>query len=90
MHISDVKGLRDHLDYLQNLGIKGIYIAGSPFVNEPWDFHGYNVLDFTLLDAHFGTIQDWRETIQAAHERGIYILADLTISTLGDQLGFVG
>ena len=38
----DIKGLSSQLDYLENLGIKGIYIAGTPFVNQPWDYHGYN------------------------------------------------
>ena len=89
-HGGDVRGLHEHLDYLVSLGIKCIYIAGTPFLNEPWDYHSYNPLDFTLLDPHFGTVQDWRDMISAAHARGLYVLLDLTVVTLGDLLSFDG
>lgn len=87
---SDIGGLTDHLDYLVDLGIKGIYIAGTPYINKPWDYHSYNALDFTILDPHLGSVAEWRAAIQAAHDRGIYVLLDLTIATLGDLLGFEG
>ena len=35
-HGGDVKGLQDTLDYIAGMGIKGIYVAGSPHVNVPW------------------------------------------------------
>jgi alpha-1,3-glucan synthase len=89
-HGGDIQGLKLHLDYLADLGIKGIYIAGTPFLNEPWDYHSYNPLDFTLLDPHFGNLQEWRDTIQAIHDKGMYVLLDLTISTMGDLLYFDG
>ena len=85
-HGGDVIGLLNQLDYLQNLGIKGIYIAGTPFLNLPWDFHGYNPLDFTLLDPHLGTVDEWRLMVQKVHERGMYLIIDLTVVTLGDLL----
>ncbi len=35
---------------------QGIYIAGSPFINQPWGSDSYSPLDFTLLDRHYGNI----------------------------------
>ncbi|KAI9766186.1 MAG: Cell wall alpha-1,3-glucan synthase ags1 [Geoglossum simile] len=89
-HGGDIKGLRDSLDYLQGTGAKGIYIIGSPFVNQPWGADSYSPLDLSLLDRHFGSIQDWRDTIDDIHSRGMYIILDNTFSTLGDLLGFDG
>lgn len=89
-HGGDVIGMIDSLDYLQNLGIKGVYIAGTPFLNLPWDFHQYNPLDFTLLDPHLGTLEEWRLMINEIHKRKMYAIIDLTVVTLGDLLAFQG
>jgi alpha-1,3-glucan synthase len=56
----DIQGLVDSLDYLHGLGIKGIYLAGSPLINQPWKSDSYSPIDLTMLDPHFGTISDWR------------------------------
>ncbi|KAH8602698.1 cell wall alpha-1,3-glucan synthase mok13 [Bisporella sp. PMI_857] len=84
----DVKGLLDSLDYLQGMGIKGLYLAGSPFINQPWAADSYSPLDLTLLDHHFGNITQWREVITEIHARGMYVVLDNTMSTLGDLVGF--
>lgn len=42
-HGGDVEGLIDTLDYIQGMGIKGLYIAGSPFINDPWKADSYSV-----------------------------------------------
>ncbi|KAK9425223.1 hypothetical protein SUNI508_13206 [Seiridium unicorne] len=86
----DVLGLMNDLDYIHGMGIKAIYIMGSPFINQPWMADGYSPLDFTLLDGHHGTIDDWRALIDAIHDRDMYILLDNTMSTMGDLLGFQG
>lgn len=39
----DLAGLNDSLDYLQGMGIKGIYIAGTPYLNRPWKYDQYSV-----------------------------------------------
>lgn len=44
----------------------------------------------TLLDAHFGNIDEWRRAITEIHNRGMYIIMDNTVSTMGDLLGFEG
>ncbi|KAG9819409.1 alpha-1,3-glucan synthase, partial [Aureobasidium melanogenum] len=86
----DTKGLMDNLDWIQDLGIKAIYFSGSPFINQPWASDGFGPLDFTLLDAHHGTITEWRELIEELHRRGMYAIMENTIGTMGDLLAFEG
>lgn len=61
--------------------VQGIYITGTSLLNMPWTSDGYGVVDTTLLDAHFGTIQTWRDAITEIHKRGMYVLFDNTIAT---------
>ena len=89
-HGGDVKGLQDTLDYLQGMGIKGLFLIGSPFINFPWGADAYSPLDLTLLDPHFATISIWRDCIEEMHSRGMYVVVDNTMSTLGDLIGFEG
>ncbi|RDK37106.1 alpha-1,3-glucan synthase [Aspergillus phoenicis ATCC 13157] len=89
-HGGDVLGLVDTFDYLQGMGIKGVYLAGTPYINFPWGADGYSPLDLTLMDHHYGTIDDWRTMISEAHRRGIYVLFDNTFGTMGDLIGFQG
>lgn len=61
--------------------IQALYLAGSPHINVPWASDGYSPLDLTLLDHHFGTIDDWRAAITEVHKRGMYVVLDNTMST---------
>ncbi|KAK3384909.1 alpha-1,3-glucan synthase [Podospora didyma] len=89
-HGGDVQGVIDSLDYIHGMGVKGLYIAGSPFINKPWQSDSYSPLDLTLLDAHFGNISEWRRMVTEIHNRGMYVLLDNTVATMGDLLGFEG
>ncbi|KAH0846408.1 hypothetical protein AYO21_07155 [Fonsecaea monophora] len=89
-HGGDLQGLVDTLDYLHGMGVKGLYIAGSPFINSPWGYDQYSPLDLSVLDQHFGTIDMWRAAIQEIHARGMYVILDNTFATLGDLIGFDG
>ncbi|KAN0076355.1 putative alpha-1,3-glucan synthase [Elaphomyces granulatus] len=89
-HGGDVVGLLDALDYLQGMNIKAIYLAGTVMMNQPWGFDGYSALDTTLLDWHYGTIDTWRSAITEIHNRGMYVIFDDTLATMGDLIGFDG
>lgn len=80
-HGGDVQGLIDTLDYLQGMGIKGIYLAGSIFMNLPWTYDSYSPIDLTLLDPHFGDLKTWQKAIDEIHARGMYVILDNTFST---------
>ncbi|KAI4094491.1 MAG: hypothetical protein L6R37_007234 [Teloschistes peruensis] len=86
----DVSGFQDSLDYLAGMGIRGVYIAGSPLINAPWGADAYSPLDMTLLDPHLGTIKQWQDLIADMHSRGMYVIIDNTMATMGDLIGFEG
>ncbi|KAF7294911.1 Modular protein with glycoside hydrolase family 13 and glycosyltransferase family 5 domains [Mycena indigotica] len=86
----DLKGLVSKLDYMYGMGVRVIFISGTPFLNMLWQADSYSPLDFTVLDPHWGTISDWRATIAEIHSRGMYLMADFTVGTMGDLIGFDG
>lgn len=69
---------------------QGLYIAGSPFINQPWGYDQYSPLDLSILDPHFGTLDTWRMAITEIHARNMYVVLDNTFATLGDLIGFDG
>ncbi|KAK5172317.1 Cell wall alpha-1,3-glucan synthase ags1 [Saxophila tyrrhenica] len=89
-HGGDLDGLTDTLDYIKGMGVKGLYIAGSPFINAPSGYDSYSPLDLTILDPHFGTIAEWRKLVDEIHSRDMYVLLDNTFATMGDLIGFEG
>jgi alpha-1,3-glucan synthase len=78
------------LDYLLSMGYKAIYIAGTNFINMPWQSDGYSAIDFTLMEPHFGTLEEWGLFMDKVHQRGMYVIFDLTVGTMGDMIGFKG
>ncbi|KAI0647127.1 glycoside hydrolase family 13 and glycosyltransferase family 5 protein [Trametes meyenii] len=86
----DLKGLVSKLDYIQGMGIKGIFVSGTPFINMLWQADSYSPLDFTVLDPHWGTLTDWQDAIDEIHKRGMYFMADFTVGTMADLVGFKG
>lgn len=69
---------------------KGLYLAGSPFINQPWAADSYSPLDLTLLDHHFGNISTWRDAITEIHLRGMYVIMDNTFATCVYQIFELG
>lgn len=51
---------------------------------------GYSPLDFTVLDPHYGNIDDYNAMVSEVHARGMYIMADFTVGTMSDLIGFSG
>ena len=93
-HGGDFKGITKKLDYLENLGINTIWI--NPIVEniqydvrneEPetpyYAYHGYWASNFEKLNPHFGSMEDFHELIDAAHDRGIKIMVDVVVNHAG-------
>ncbi|WP_084270120.1 maltose alpha-D-glucosyltransferase [Patulibacter minatonensis] len=74
----DIRGLTEKLDYLQWLGVDCIWLL--PMYASPLKDGGYDIADFYLVHEDYGTIDDIRALIDAAHERGIRIIADLVMN----------
>lgn len=79
----DLPGLTSKLDYLVALGITAIWLL--PFYPSPLRDDGYDVADYTSIDPRYGTIDDFRALIDAAHERSIKIVTELIVNHTSDQ-----
>jgi len=76
--ISDFKGMTSRLDYIQTLGIKGIWL--TPFLKSPKVDNGYDVADYYQIDPVYGTMDDFRNFLAEAHKRGIKVIMDMVIN----------
>ena len=76
--IGDIQGIISKLDYLEDLGIDLLWI--SPIYQSPMKDNGYDVSDYYAIDETYGTMADFEELLQKAHERGIRIVMDLVIN----------
>ena len=74
----DVRGLTEKLDYLQWLGVDCIWLL--PMYASPLRDGGYDIADFYAVHPDYGTIEDVRALIDAAHERGMRVIADLVMN----------
>jgi glycosidase len=81
--IGDLKGIIRQLDYLKGLGINLIWIC--PFYDSPMDDNGYDVRNFFDVAKEFGTMDDVKELIQEAHNRGIRIILDYVLNHTSDE-----
>lgn len=76
--IGDLKGVTAKLDYLQDLGIKGIWLM--PITKSYDKDHGYSVVDYRDIEPQYGTLADFDELIDEAHKRGIGVIMDYVIN----------
>ncbi len=86
-HGGDLRGIRDHLPYLRDLGVSGLWLT-PVYDNDnasPHDYHGYGAVDFYAVDEHLGTLQELRELVEAAHHSGIKIFLDIVVNHTGPR-----
>lgn len=75
--IGDIKGMTAKLDYLQDLGIKGVWLM--PVMPSP-SYHKYDVTDYYDIHPDYGTMEDFREFVNEAHKRDIHVVIDMIIN----------
>jgi maltose alpha-D-glucosyltransferase / alpha-amylase len=76
--IGDLRGLTEKLDYLQWLGVDCIWLL--PMYPSPLRDGGYDIADFYSIHPDYGTVEDFRVFVEAAHERGVRVIADLVMN----------
>ena len=79
----DLQGIISRLDYLEKLGIDVIWL--SPVCASPQVDNGYDISDYRAIDPMYGTLDDMKELIAKAKERGIGIMLDLVLNHSSDQ-----
>ncbi len=91
-HGGDLKGLTGKLGYIQGLGATAIWLT-PVFVNKPVQgptgdetagYHGYWILDFTDIDPHLGTREEFGALVDAAHARGMKVIMDIVVNHTAD------
>lgn len=83
--IGDFNGITSKLDYLQGLGIKGIWLMP---INPSPSYHGYDVTDYYEVNPQYGTLDDFKNLVAQAHARDIRIIIDLVLNHTSSQHPF--
>ena len=81
--VGDLKGIISRLDYLEKLGIDGIWL--SPVCASPQVDNGYDISDYCAIDPMFGTMEDMETLIAEGKKRGISIILDLVLNHCSNQ-----
>lgn len=81
--VGDIPGIISRLDYLQTLGIDGIWL--SPVCQSPQVDNGYDISDYCGISSIFGTMEDMESLIREAKKRGISIILDLVLNHTSDE-----
>lgn len=81
--VGDLQGILSRLDYLKLLGVDVLWL--SPIYVSPNDDNGYDISDYRDIMPEFGTMNDFDELLQAAHQRGMKIVMDLVANHTSDE-----
>ena len=81
--IGDFPGLLQKMDYLQDLGVTCLWLL--PFFLSPLKDDGYDISDYLNVHPMYGTIDDFREVLAAAHDRGLQVMIELVVNHTSDQ-----
>jgi glycosidase len=84
-----IKGLISKLGYLRRLGVTALWVS-PPFRQVPFEpsYHGYGVQNFLDIDPHFGTREEFREFVRAAHAQGMYVILDIIAHHTGNVFAY--
>lgn len=81
--IGDFRGLTEKLDYLQELGVTALWVL--PFFPSPLRDDGYDIADYTNVNPIYGNLEDFKEFLEAAHQRDIRVIIELIVNHTSDQ-----
>ena len=78
----DIRGLTSRLGHLEDLGVNGVWLM--PIMNSP-SYHKYDVIDYKSIHPDYGTIEDFKEFVKAAHNKNIRVIVDLVMNHTSTQ-----
>ena len=81
--VGDFAGLIQKMDYLQDLGVTCLWLL--PFFPSPLKDDGYDISDYLNVHPMYGTLDDFRAFLTAAHERGLQVMIELVVNHTSDQ-----
>jgi glycosidase len=84
-HGGDLRGVLDHLDYLQQLGVTTVWITPVEENHEPGSYHGYGATDLYKVDEHFGSLADLQKLADGLHARHMKLVLDRVPNHIGPK-----
>lgn len=85
-HGGDLKGIIDHLPYIDDLGVTALWINPVFENNEPKEsYHGYAITDHYNTDPRLGTLDEYQQLVDDCHARGMKLVKDVVYNHVGDQ-----
>src|SRR5215831_708534 len=81
--IGDFPGLIEKLDYLQDLGVTCLWLL--PFFPSPLHDDGYDIADYENVHPSYGTLDDFKRLLAAAHDRNLHVIIELVINHTSDR-----
>jgi len=80
-----IRGMTSKLGYLRRLGVTALWVS-PPFRQVAFEpsYHGYGIQNFLDIDPHFGTREEFRDFVRAAHDQGIYVILDIIAHHTGN------
>jgi len=81
--IGDLRGVIEKLDYIQSLGVTCLWLL--PFFPSPLKDDGYDIADYNAVHRSYGTLDEFRALVSAAHARGLRIIIELVLNHTSDQ-----
>lgn len=87
-HGGDLEGIRQHLDYFNELGVTALWFTpvlenDSPDNGTQSSYHGYATTDYYKVDPRFGTNEEYRKLIDEAHQKGLKVVMDMIFNHCG-------
>jgi maltose alpha-D-glucosyltransferase/alpha-amylase len=81
--IGDFPGLVSRLDHVQGLGVNCLWLL--PMYPSPFRDDGYDISDYCAVHPDYGTLDDFRAFLRAAHDRGLRVITELVLNHTSDQ-----
>ena len=81
--VGDLQGIISRLDYLKTLGVDVLWL--TPIFKSPNDDNGYDISDYRSIQSEFGTMSDFEELLDKAHQKEIKIILDLVFNHTSDE-----
>jgi glycosidase len=82
-HGGDLRGIQQHIDYLQNLGITTVWITPVYQNHGAQSYHGYGATDMYSVDEHFGSLKDLENLCQTLHDHHMKLVLDTVPNHVG-------
>lgn len=83
-HGGDLKGISDHLDYIQEMGFTAIWLNPVQENNQPRSsYHGYAITDYYKVDARLGSNEDFKQLVDKCNQKGIKMIMDMVFNHCG-------